>query len=71
LQYEVIKDSTTSQSVLPHYLVKHLTSEIDMINKHNDKNLSIWNNLRLHIDTDYRVNFLAKLDKGRTRYITE
>ena len=33
----VIKDSTTHQNVLPHYLVKPMTSKFDVINRHSDK----------------------------------
>jgi len=34
----VIKDSTTPQNVLPHYLVKPMTSKIDAVSRHNAKN---------------------------------
>jgi len=34
----VIRDSTTPQNVLPHYLVKPMISKIDAISRYNDKN---------------------------------
>ena len=34
----VIKDSTTPQNVLPHYLVKPMTSKIDAVSRHNAEN---------------------------------
>jgi len=59
----VTKDSTTPQNVLPYYLVKPMTSEIDAISRHNGKNnLSVWNSLMLHIQTDYQVNFQSQTE---------
>jgi len=37
-----IKDSTTLQNVLPHYLVKPMTSKIDVISRHNEKKILIF-----------------------------